>query len=1225
MASLELGTRQCGLRLRRLQALVASAGVDGLLLVTGVDGKYSVGCSQALAYLLQGASNREAAEAVHLAEDLSDCVLLVTRSELVAYVPRAETAAQIYDLLAESTPGVTVLVPTPEEAADPDAVEETKLGAFVALLRGKKLLAMPWVVHNDSTPSTPPSTMQLEQWPLLQALGLEGVTDVCAQLQDTVYSHLDGHAVERAMGESAATLQQHWFEMIRAVGSKAPGPAAAALTERQVLEPLISYFSYGLLRPAHGVAQAVATMPPKVLAGARTNDDAAASEPLALSDAPGPSPGAPPLHFVAEAADGRGPLRCARTYFLSQAALTRNPFADVEEEAEEGYSFDASTAGWAAGDALLLMRTYASVVAASKAAMAHFATADGADATSARGVAMRALEGVLDSGADARFALWECDHVNRVSSPAVRGSRKLKVPAHAGAPPQLLNLTERLPPLVAFPVLGVEGAAAARAKASFARLAAASPESALASDATALAAAAGARAARRTRLAKRATVQADCAAAKLRAAAVSSEEEGGIELPKEVAEEEEEEEDVDDDASWAKGDPLLAAAPLLGRMLTFGGGEPALLLTGAPTVPALPGTLWCFSAGLVFVADGSGALSVLPFYGRLEAMTLQTLRGSSPDGSDSLGEAVVLRGCGPACGLAPACHVTTNTHLAIPLAGMTATGRRHILSDVLPVWQQACADSGAPSELRTPGIAELPLGAPQISYLKDADLDNPLPAECHRAGVAAVHRAHGGGSKRWPAMDEADGSVEAAVARLDAMELAAGLAPLDPSLEALLPGNGTGVPISLVLGAPSADVPSVCCAVATCLGERDTRAAVALIEGAAVAISPAAINAALNAALSGGGAGRPAHVVLGAITSHGAVALLRCLAASKAISSGAARLVGIVSCVSAEALYEEPARGVLMPGLLAQLAPGYVDAVVLSAGGAKASDISHANALLASAAGGAPVLRGSRPALVRARDELLPGTAERRARLAASAGLRRWGAGADGGLPQLSSGPIQAVLLTWVGELDVASLRSALATVGLPAAKADTLELSEEVAAKGQRLMVAAAVYVDGMTGGAPAELLATRAYGLRRRDWGLAGVTLAAGGPKLPPGGVPGGQLLLMGSGLAPEALCTLLQSAGTGAGAPTVPPRTRDSLTQDERSAIAAAKRLSALPAGCCFDGSVYRDDFGDVIKEHPSMGVFIGEFMAKENERITAENAAVAEQAARALAVTAVQQWL
>eukprot|EP00955_Chlamydomonas_euryale_P071048 360945-Chlamydomonas_euryale.AAC.2 len=52
-----------------------------------------------------------------------------------------------------------------------------------------------------------------------------------------------------------AVISQHWFEMMKVVGQKAPGSAAAALTERQVLEPLISYFSYGLLRPAHGVTQ----------------------------------------------------------------------------------------------------------------------------------------------------------------------------------------------------------------------------------------------------------------------------------------------------------------------------------------------------------------------------------------------------------------------------------------------------------------------------------------------------------------------------------------------------------------------------------------------------------------------------------------------------------------------------------------------------------------------------------------------------------------------------------------------------------------------------------------------------------------------------------------------------------------------------------------------------------------------------------------------------------
>ena len=65
-------------------------------------------------------------------------------------------------------------------------------------------------------------------------------------------------------------------------------------------------------------------MIPRVLVGARTNDDEAVSEPLSLG-ATGTQP--PPLHLVAEAADGRGPLRACRTIFLSQGRLTRNPFA----------------------------------------------------------------------------------------------------------------------------------------------------------------------------------------------------------------------------------------------------------------------------------------------------------------------------------------------------------------------------------------------------------------------------------------------------------------------------------------------------------------------------------------------------------------------------------------------------------------------------------------------------------------------------------------------------------------------------------------------------------------------------------------------------------------------------------------------------------------------------------------------------------------------------------
>ena len=77
-------------------------------------------------------------------------------------------------------------------------------------------------------------------------------------------------------------------------------------------------------------------MIPRVLFGARTNDDDAVSEPLALGGGPpaaasasGPPP--PPLHLVAEASDGRGPLRACRTLFLSQGRLTRDPFAGEED------------------------------------------------------------------------------------------------------------------------------------------------------------------------------------------------------------------------------------------------------------------------------------------------------------------------------------------------------------------------------------------------------------------------------------------------------------------------------------------------------------------------------------------------------------------------------------------------------------------------------------------------------------------------------------------------------------------------------------------------------------------------------------------------------------------------------------------------------------------------------------------------------------------------------
>lgn len=72
------------------------------------------------------------------------------------------------------------------------------------------------------------------------------------------------------------------------------------------------------------------------------------------------------------------------------------------------------------------------------------------------------------------------------------------------------------------------------------------------------------------------------------------------------------------------------------------------------------------------------ALWVLSFQEQLESITIQDLRApASSDASSSggeplasLGEAVVFRGRDAACGLPPACHTTTNPHIALSLASM---------------------------------------------------------------------------------------------------------------------------------------------------------------------------------------------------------------------------------------------------------------------------------------------------------------------------------------------------------------------------------------------------------------------------------------------------------------------------------------------------------------------------------------------------------------------------
>ena len=75
------------------------------------------------------------------------------------------------------------------------------------------------------------------------------------------------------------------------------------------------------------------------------------------------------------------------------------------------------------------------------------------------------------------------------------------------------------------------------------------------------------------------------------------------------------------------------------------------------------------------------------------------------------------------------------------------------------------------------------------------------------------------------------------------------------------------------------------------------------------------------------------------------------------------------------------------------------------------------------------------------------------------------------------------------------------------------------------------------------------------------------------------------MGTGLQASSIRALVERCGAGGGGGlTRPLRTPESVTSAERAAVAAQRTFDELPEGCCFDGSRYRDEFGDVLREHP-----------------------------------------
>lgn len=124
-------------------------------------------------------------------------------------------------------------------------------------------------------------TMEVESWPLIQVYGVEElgnrgfftmkhkVEDVGPLLAD-IYKKLDQHAAEAVATSHVDMLAFHW-ETALSVLDMHTAHERDKLTEQSIVEPLLSFYQYGMLRSADSKTQKEERRP-RVSIGIRTND-----------------------------------------------------------------------------------------------------------------------------------------------------------------------------------------------------------------------------------------------------------------------------------------------------------------------------------------------------------------------------------------------------------------------------------------------------------------------------------------------------------------------------------------------------------------------------------------------------------------------------------------------------------------------------------------------------------------------------------------------------------------------------------------------------------------------------------------------------------------------------------------------------------------------------------------------------------------------------------------
>lgn len=293
-------------RWKKLERLVAKEGLDGLLLVTGLDGKHSKETVKLFNWLFLGLSGRAILTSQFLNEVYSEMVVVVAKSSSNIFVtPEAHALLESY---LYAVPNLQVFCPTDAEYTNKERLDMVKVAAFYNMLKHRKKMGVLLDEGSD--------VKVVEKWPIVQSYALEQVggtfftlkfevTDFAPKLQ-SIYKNHDKYSLEVTIEQNAKRIAGHVFGCTRIL-EYTEIEKRRVLSEAQLNEPLKDAVEIVEIDQNYRTTTDTRA---KVLIGSRTNAGSnVSSSDAAIGDN---------FHMTVEYWDPASEVRVARTYFLGR-------------------------------------------------------------------------------------------------------------------------------------------------------------------------------------------------------------------------------------------------------------------------------------------------------------------------------------------------------------------------------------------------------------------------------------------------------------------------------------------------------------------------------------------------------------------------------------------------------------------------------------------------------------------------------------------------------------------------------------------------------------------------------------------------------------------------------------------------------------------------------------------------------------------------------------------